>query len=94
MSHIANQRIKKDGKTILPGQPISLTTDELAELPTGAVSEALQEDALGIAVADLPDDAFRQDGEIRAAALKDLRAHLGYDVTADQVRAAREAAAQ
>ena len=43
MTHVANQRIKKDGKSYLPGDPIELTGDELAELPDGAVSPVAAE---------------------------------------------------
>ena len=43
MTHVANQRIKKDGKSYRPDDPIELTTDELAALPEGAVSPAAEE---------------------------------------------------
>lgn len=96
MSHIANQRIKKGGKVILPGQPINLTEEELAELPDGAVSAApvTLTDELIDAVSALPAEAFRKDGEIRTDALKELCEHLGYDVTAEQVAEARAASAE
>jgi|GEM_PF-2896353 len=38
MSHIANMRIKKDGKIYKAGQPVSLSEEDLAKLPQGAAT--------------------------------------------------------
>jgi hypothetical protein len=40
MTHIANQRIKKGGKHYAPGDPITLSKDDLKDLPEGAASPA------------------------------------------------------
>ena len=37
MSHVANQRIKKGGEYFAPGDKITLTEDDLKDLPKGAV---------------------------------------------------------
>ena len=101
MSHIANHRIKKDGKYYAAGDPIELTDDDLAELPDGAVREADPEDAaanenaglseeekleaLQAAVKELPDSAFKKGGDIRADALRELNEKLGFETTAEAV---------
>ena len=98
MTHVANQRIKKDGKSYLPGDTIELTEDELAELPEEAVSladvAARMEPALSdeqraerltAAVAGLTDADFRKDGVIRAESLRQLIETLGFEVTAEAV---------
>jgi hypothetical protein len=103
MTHIANQRIKMGGKYYMPGDPIAPSEDELADLPTGAVSPAdeaetsdtlerapLSEEqtaSLKAAIAKLKPSAFKQDGEIRAGALKGLNQSLGFIVSADDVAA-------
>lgn len=105
MSHIATQRIKKNGTYYAAGDPITLNSDDLAELPEGAVREAEPEEAVADGAADLtdaerqaalksavnelPDDAFKQDGEIRAAALRELNETLGFEVTAEGVAEAK-----
>lgn len=107
MTHVANQRIKKDGKYFAVGDPITLTDEELKDLPEGVVSAqdgdsdaetaervALSEDQqaqLKAAVAKLKPGAFKQDGEIRAGALKHLNDTLGFAVTAADVTAAQAA---
>lgn len=107
MSHIANHRIKKDGKYYAAGEPIELTDNELAELPDGAVRDADPDDeaandnaslseeekfeALREAVKELPDAAFKKDGEIRADALKALNEQLGMQLTAENVAVAKTA---
>ncbi|WP_420011011.1 hypothetical protein [Tateyamaria sp.] len=99
MTHIANQRIKMGGKYYMPGDPIAPSEDDLADLPTGAVSlvgEAETSEApelsdeerdakLKAAVAELADADFKKDGNIRADSLKLLIEKVGFDVTADQV---------
>jgi len=118
MSHIANHRIKKNGKYYAAGDPIELTEDELAELPEGAVREADPETATGpedlgdtpdvdealekaarlaaeqfatvrAAVLELPVEAFKKDGDIRADALRDLNEKLGLELTAHNVAVAK-----
>ncbi|WP_171182205.1 hypothetical protein [Ruegeria sp. HKCCD8929] len=107
MSHIANHRIKKDGKYYAAGDPIELTDDDLAELPDGAVRDADPDDeaandnaglseeekfeALRAAVKELPDTVFKKDGEIRADALKALNEQLGMQLTAENVAVAKAA---
>ena len=106
MSHVANQRIKKGGKYFAAGDPITLTDEELKDLPEGVVSAqdgdseaetvapvVLTEDQqaqLQPVVAKLKPGAFKQDGEIRAGALKHLNDTLGFAVTAADVTAAQE----
>ena len=99
MTHIANQRIKMGGKYYMPGDPILLSKDDLADLPTGAVSPANEAETpdmppltdeeraakLKAAVAELADDDFKKDGDIRADSLKALIEALDFEVTADQV---------
>lgn len=101
MTHIATQRIKKNGKYYGEGDPITLTKDEVKELPTGAVrsddgeteadkepmSEEEQATALKDAVAALKPADFKQDGEIRAGALTQLNKTLGFDVTVEAIAA-------
>ncbi|MGH1577710.1 hypothetical protein [Planktotalea sp.] len=103
MTHIAQQRIKKGGKVYLPNDPIELTEDELAELPEGAVTEGnvadepvepspldnAQQAQLKDAVAKLKATAFKQDGEIRAGALKGLNDQLDFAVGVEDVTAAQ-----
>ncbi|WP_282093044.1 hypothetical protein [Epibacterium ulvae] len=122
MSHIANMRIKKDGKIHKVGQPVSLTEEDLARLPQGAATAMTEEaaeafaataadlaiklqavlsetaeqaqdekkfQALKAAVAGLPEEAFRVDGDARADTLKTLSADLGFDVTAEAVAIVR-----
>ncbi len=114
MSHIANHRIKKDGKYYAAGDPIELTDDDLADLPDGAVREADPEDApadetgdtdknvadvvkaeaetfakVRAAVLELPDEAFKKDGDIRADALRELNEKLGMQLTAENVAVAK-----
>lgn len=127
MSHIANQRIKKDGKYYAAGDPIELTEEDLSELPEGAASEAKDDiaeftetvanaavklnDALRdastdpkavkaeaekfakvrAAVLELPATAFKNDGNIRADALKALSEKLGMQLTAENVAVAKNA---
>lgn len=107
MSHVANQRIKKGGKYFAAGDPISLTEEELKDLPEGVVSAqdgdsevdtaepvALSEDQqaqLKAAVAKLKPGAFKQDGEIRAGALKHLNQSLGFIVRVSDVAAVKAA---
>lgn len=116
MSHIANHRIKKDGKYYAAGEPIELTEDELAELPEGAVREArpvgadqandtdvnkVLEKAAHLAVEqfakvreavlELPAEAFKKDGDIRADALRELNEKLGLQLTAKDVIVAKAA---
>lgn len=106
MSHVANQRIKKGGKYFAAGDPITLTDEELKDLPEGVVSaqdddsdaETAEPVALSVdrqaqlkaAVAKLKPGAFKQDGEIRAGALKHLNEKLGFAVSAADVTAAQE----
>lgn len=106
MTHIANQRIKQNGKYITAGNPITLTEDELRDLPKGAASIApevvndqlhefvsdLTEEQVGKlagAVANLPDEHFKKDGDIRKDSLATLIEALGFDVTAEDVAAAK-----
>lgn len=92
------QRIKTGGKSYAAGEPIELTKEELAELPDGAVSEtevvelseAEKTDALGKAVADLSVDVFKNDGGIRADALRALISTVGFEVTVQEVSDARK----
>lgn len=98
MTHVANQRIKKGGKTYLSGDPIPLADDELWDLPDGAVSKVLPDpdaapapETLSLAVDALPDGAFKKDGGIRAEALRGLVEHLGFEVTAEDVSAVKAA---
>lgn len=105
MSYIAHQRIKVGGKHYVTGDPIDLTEEELADLPTGAVSEGsdgstspadpgaskspAEPDApkptLAEALAELKEDAFRQDGGLRAPARRDLVERLGEDPGDDAI---------
>ena len=94
MTHVANQRIKKDGRSYLPGDPIELTGDELAELPEGAVSPVAdtpqvsdeeRAEHLAATVKALSDADFRKDGVIRAESLRQLNDTLGFEVTAEVV---------
>ncbi len=105
MSHIANQRIKKGSKYYAAGDPIELTKDDLEGMPKGVVRPADSEDdaattsaslsdeekleKLQAAVKELPDSAFKQDGEIRAGTLRELNEKLGFEVTAEVVAAAQ-----
>ncbi|KIC38155.1 hypothetical protein RA27_20535 [Ruegeria sp. ANG-R] len=108
MSHIANHRIKKGGKYYAADERIDLTEDELTDLPDGAVREADPEDdaddqdavptddakveALKKALSELPESAFKKDGDIRADALKALNDHLGFETTAAAVAIFKPAA--
>lgn len=105
MTHVANQRIKKGGKLYAPGDPITLSKEDMKDLPEGAVSpagDASQDEPpaplddaqiakLKAAVAKLKPGAFKQDGEIRAGALKHLNESLGFAVTVADVAAAKDA---
>lgn len=102
MTHIANQRIKKDGKFYAPGEPITLTGADLKGLPVGAVRAAdpeaddaptdltaEQAAALKAALSSLKAGDFKQDGEIRAGALRELCESLGFAVSVADIAAAR-----
>ena len=105
MTHIANQRIKKGGKHYAPGDPITLSKDDLKDLPEGAASPArdapqdeppaplddAQTAKLKAAVARLKPGAFKQDGAIRAGALKHLNESLGFAVSVADVASAKDA---
>lgn len=102
MTHVANQRIKKGGEYFAAGEPITLTKEELADLPNGAVTandgdadapefvvlDDAQQAQLKDAVEKLKPGAFKQDGEIRAGALKHLNEALGFTVSVENVAAA------
>jgi hypothetical protein len=108
MTHIAQQRIKRRGKIFAPGDKLTLSAAEFADLPEGAalpdvgaevpqdetslepLSDAQRAD-LGTAVAKLKDTAFKQDGDIRAGALKHLNQTLGFAVSVADVAAALKA---
>ena len=88
-----------------PGDPITLSKDDLKDLPDGAASPAgdtpkdeppasldeAQTTKLKAAVSKLKPGAFKQDGEIRAGALKHLNESLGFAVTVADVTAAKDA---
>tara|TARA_R100001369_G_scaffold65866_1_gene93018 strand:+ start:1223 stop:1552 length:330 start_codon:yes stop_codon:yes gene_type:complete len=108
MTHIATQRIKKSGKFYSAGEGIVLTEAELADLPVGAavpddgqtelekepLTEEQQAVALKAAVTLLKDADFKQDGEIRAGALKVLSEGLGFEVSVEAVADAKASAEQ
>lgn len=108
MTHLATQRIKKNGQYYGAGDSITLTAEEFAGLPAGAAvpddgatepaKEPLTEDQQGIAlkaaVSLLKPADFKQDGEIRAGALKTLSEGLGFEVTVEAVAAAQASTEQ
>ena len=103
MRYVANQRIKKGGKFYAPGDPIELREADLERLPVKAVSpieklpeqepsfalDEAQMSELKNAVAALGAEDFRQDGDIRAGALRTLNAELGTTLTVEDVAAFR-----